>query len=120
MPNKALLTAAAAFIFSSSVMANDCKQPSVPDVPNGAEASLDIMISGQKAVKAFQADAQGYRGCLEAVLEDIKSTAEEGDKEAAAAFKAATDAYNASVAAEEKLASDFNSAIQAYKAANPN
>ncbi len=120
MFNKMFLTTAALLAFTNSLIASDCEQPGLPEVPNGAEASLDTMISGQKAVKAFQADAQAYRGCLEALLEDIKSTAEEGDKDAAAAFKTATDDYNASVAAEEKLATDFNSAIQAYKAANPN
>ncbi len=119
MLNKALLTATALVTFTSPILANECQQPKLPEIPDGAEASLEVMISGQKAVKAFQANAQDYRVCLETVLNDIKSTAEEGDKEAAAAFKAATDAYNASVAAEEKLASDFNSAIQNYKAANP-
>jgi hypothetical protein len=120
MFKRVFLTTAALLAFTNPLIASDCEQPGLPEVPNGAEASLDIMITGQKAVKAFQADAETYRGCLAAVLDDLKSTAEEGDKDAAAAFKAATDDYNASVAAEEKLASDFNSAIQAYKAANPN
>lgn len=119
MFNKVFLATATLLAFTNPLIASDCEQPGLPEVPKGAEASLEIMITGQKAVKAFQADAQTYRGCLEAELDAIKSTAEEGDKVAAAAFKAATDAYNASVAAEEKLASDFNTAIQAYKAANP-
>jgi len=119
--NKHLITGtfATALLLSCQTYAAECEAPATPEVPAGATATLEEMIAGQKSVKAFQADAQMFRQCVEGKLEGLKAAAAEGDEEAAEAFKNTTDAYNASVAAEEKLAEDFNTEIRAYKEANP-
>mgnify|MGYP006076878341 CR=1 FL=1 len=96
-----------------------CDTPAVPSAPDGSTATLDEMIAGQQAVKAFQAEAQEYRICLDEEMLISKAAAGEGDSEAKEDYKAQTDAYNASVSAEESVAGAFNSAIGAYKAANP-
>ena len=101
------------------LMAADCTAPAMPELPNGETATMEEMIAGQTAVKAFQSDAQAYRACLEAELGTLKASAAEGDEAAAKAFSDMTADYNASVADEEKVAGDFNNAIRAYKAANP-
>ena len=111
---KNLLLATA--IISPMSFAAQCSLSDLPELPNGKEATMDEMIAGQQAVKAFQADAQAFRACIDGELEGLKAAAEDGDKAAAESFKMKTDAYNASVAAEEQLAVDFNKQIKAFKA----
>lgn len=113
--------AAATLLATAPAFAADCSLSDAPEVPDGASATLEEMVAGQQAVKTFQADAQAYRACMDGEMAAIKAAAEadEVDEEAAARFKAATEAYNASVAAEEALAEDFNAEIRAYKEANP-
>lgn len=102
----------------------DCSAPDAPDVPDGASASYDEMIAGQKAVKEFQEANADYMSCLE---EDIAATeavandeaASDDDKaEAVTSHGKAVDTYNAAVIQEEEVAGEFNSEIQAYQAAN--
>lgn len=114
---KALLLATA--FTSTGALADECNLGEMPTLPNGATASMEEMVAGQQSIKAFQAEAQAYRTCLDEGMAAIKKAATDGDKESAEAFKAMTDDYNASVAAEEAIASDFNAQIRAYKAANP-
>ena len=106
----------ASVISSPAAMAADCSLSEVPELPNGKEATMDEMIAGQQAVKAFQADAQAFRACIDNELASLKEAAAEGDEAAAESFKMKTDAYNASVAAEEELAGEFNQQIKAFKA----
>lgn len=108
---------AASFITSLTAVA-ECTAPDQPALPDGTSSTMDEMIAGQKAVKAFQADVQAFRACLDEELESLKSAAADGDEAAAELFAAKTDAYNASVAAEEEVANNFNAQIRAYKEAN--
>jgi len=115
-PLKSLLFMAG--LLTSLTAVAECTLPEQPTIPDGATSTMDEMVAGQKAVKAFQADAQAFRVCLDEEMDGLKSAATEGDKAAAEAYAAKTDAYNASVAAEEKIANEFNAQIRAYKAAN--
>ena len=115
-PLKPLLFAAS-LLTSLTTMA-ECTAPDQPSLPDGASSTMDEMVAGQKAVKAFQADAQAYRACLDETIESLRSAAADGDEAAGESFAATTDAYNASVAAEEQVANDFNAQIRAYKEAN--
>lgn len=110
---------AASVLVTGQAFADDCQAPQLPTVPDGASSSLEEMVAGQQAVKAFQTDAQAFRACIDEGLAALKAAATDGDEAAAETFKANTDAYNASVSDEEKLAEDFNAAIRAYKEANP-
>ena len=107
-------------VASPIALADHCTGPDAPTLPDGATASMDDMLAGQKAVKAFQADAIAYRGCLEGHMDKLKEAASEGDDSAGGKYEAMTEQYNASVSAEDTLAADFNTAIRSYKAANPN
>jgi len=109
---------ATGLLASAPVFAADCVMPETPELPDGTSATMDEMISGQKAFKAFQADAQAFRDCVDETMEAMKAAADEGEEAAVAKYTAAVKDYNGSVAAEEKLAEEFNSAIRAYKAAN--
>ncbi len=109
---------------SAYVAADDCVIPSLPEVPEGSDASMEQMIAIQKAVKVFQADNLDYMACLEPALntagENAKKTGSKEEKSAAKALYTEQEAtYNAAVSIEEKLVSDFNAAIRAYKAASP-
>lgn len=101
------------------VAANDCTMPDMPSIPDGSTATMEEMIAGQSAVKAYQADVESYRGCQDGRMQALRAAVEEGDPGAAPAFEEATAAYNESVTLEEQLAERFNQAIRAYKAANP-
>ena len=99
-------------LLAGATLANAaCDTPEMPSAPDGSTATMDEMIAGQQAVKAFQADSLEYRGCLDEVMLSLEHDLER--------YQTQTEAYNASVSAEESVAGAFNSAIAAYKAANP-
>lgn len=104
-------------------MAGECVAPETPELPNGATSSMEQMLAGQKAVKAFQTANLEYMSCLESNLnaaEEAVKAAAEGDKAAAeAAYEKAVESYNAAVSKEEEIAGQFNTEIREYKAANP-
>jgi hypothetical protein len=79
---------------STASIADDCTAPPSPTPPDGATASMEQMLAGQKAVKAFQAANTDYRSCLDPLV-------------------------TASVSAEEEVANEFNVALREYKEANP-
>ncbi len=122
--NKIRFALLALALSSSAGMAGDCDGPPPPSLPDGATASMEEMLAGQKAVKEYQAANLDYMGCLEkkftaAEAAALESTSEEEKREAQAAHQKAVDAYNAAVSQEEEIAGQFNTEIKAYKAANP-
>lgn len=106
---------------SAVATAADCNKPSKPSLPDGATATKEQMLAGQKAVKAFQSDLFNYRGCLEAIIEKSRAAAKgaaEGDFEKAQTiYNQATNAYNEAVSMEQDIAGQFNTEIREYKAA---
>ena len=108
---------------SGIALAADCVAPEKPPMPDGANASLEEMLAGQKAVKAFQAGNVEYMKCLEGNFMAAEANAKESPDPATRAIAAAEydesfDAYNAAVSAEEEVAGEFNVELRAYKAAN--
>ncbi|MCB1687378.1 MAG: hypothetical protein KDI33_02780 [Halioglobus sp.] len=106
---------------SMASFAEDCTTPTTPTLPDGATATLEQMLAGQKAVKDFQAMNTAYRSCLEPQIAAAE-TAAAGDSpgpELIEALKVLTDNYNASVSKEEELATQFNTELREYKEANP-
>ena len=99
----------------SSELTTKCKSyPQQPNIPNGTKASMDEMVAAQKAIKAYQAQAQSYRSCLDGVMAGWDSSGGIPDeigqkKDIAVAF------YNRSVADEEEVANLFNTSLRAYK-----
>ncbi len=121
--NRIKLSALGLALLSSASFAGDCKQPAAPELPDGTKSSMEQMLEGQKAVKAFQTANLEYMGCLEKEFTAAEAASKEGsDEEKAAAMEKhgkAVDAYNAAVSKEEEVAGEFNTQIRAYKAANP-
>lgn len=116
----------ATLALGSTVAMADCEKPDSPSLPDGATASMDDMLAGQKAVKTFQEANLEYMGCLEESFTAAKSRIESGevrDNETAEELKSnyekAVDDYNAAVSMEETVAGQFNTEIREFKAANP-
>jgi hypothetical protein len=106
---------------SAQAVAEGCTAPDSPTLPDGSTATLEQMLDGQAAVKAYQASNTEYRSCLEPLIgaAETAASAEEPTQEQIDALKALNEQYNASVSAEEDLAGKFNTELKAYKAANP-
>lgn len=114
--------AALGFALVSTASFADCTAPASAVLPaDGAKASLEEMIEGQKAVKTFQTANLEYMSCLTEKMNTAEAAAKDGDDKAKAAAQAehtaAVEAYNKAVTEEEKLAGDFNTALKAYKGA---
>lgn len=116
-------------VFSTAAMAQESASgevsgkcgaaPQQPNIPNGMKASMDEMLTAQKRIKAYQADSQKYRACIDELMAEWDSSTKDADdetkkataqkKEIAVAF------YNRSVSDEEDVANMFNTAIHAFK-----
>lgn len=105
---------------STFSVASDCVKPDKPTVPDGASASLEDMLNGQKAVKSFQAANMDYMKCLEEAHNAAEAAApDRSEDEKKAAWDKFEETYNAAVSQEEEVAGQFNTEIREYKAANP-
>lgn len=111
-------TALALALGSTSALAADCEMPAAPALPDGASSSMEQMLEGQKAVKAFQAANLDYMKCLEPAMAAASAATEAGEEGAAENYKALEEQYNGAVSVEEEVAGQFNTEIREYKAAN--
>lgn len=104
-------------------IAGECVTPEAPTLPDGANASMEDMLTGQKAVKTYQTANLEYMGCLEKEFTAAEAATQQGtDEEKAAAqasYDKAVNAYNEAVSLEEEVAGQFNTEIREFKAANP-
>jgi hypothetical protein len=80
---------------------------------------MEDMVASQGEVKAFQAANAGYLTCVDDQMTAEKAAMDEGDRDADERYALAAADYNAAVSREEQVAADFNTAIKAFKAANP-
>ncbi|MEZ5503025.1 MAG: hypothetical protein R3E50_10335 [Halioglobus sp.] len=106
---------------SAASIAGECTAPSLPTLPDGTTATLEQMLTGQKAVKDFQAANSAYRECLDPLVSaaEVQAAGDSPSEEAQATLKQLNDDYNGSVSREEELADKFNTELRNYKAANP-
>jgi hypothetical protein len=106
---------------SAASIADECTAPTLPTLPDGATASLEQMLAGQKAVKDYQAANSEYRTCLEPQVSaaEVAAAGDSPGPELQETLKQLNDEYNASVSKEEELAIMFNTELREYKEANP-
>lgn len=94
-----------------------CDYPDRVLVPNGSTATKEDMVTGQRGVKAYVAAMEVYLDCIveeEKAARDAMGAMDadqEQDREDMLNKK-----YNAAVDEMERLAAQFNSEVQAYKA----
>lgn len=114
---KSVSALALALSVAAGASAADCTYPKKIDVPNGAQASKDDMLEGQRAMKDYMADMNRYLDCIEA--ETIASIEEDEAPEVTAErSRLLSEKHNAAVDEMERLAAEFNAQVRAYKAAN--
>lgn len=108
--------AIASFVFSTP-LALACDYPQRVDIPNGATATKDEMITGQRAVKDYMASMDEYLACIEQEEKDTLNTMTEiSEEERTVRAEALIKKHNAAVEEMELVAARFNEEVRAYKA----
>ena len=122
MMNILFKSAVATTILAISPLALACDYPAAVDIPNGATATKDEMVSGVNAFKAWQQALAEYRECIKAetaeaiaALADSGASAEDQEQSKMALGKQLTQKHDASVDDEMTRAEDMNAQIKAYK-----
>lgn len=96
----------------------ECIYPKAPsDMPNGAKATEDEMVTGMKAVKEYNTQVTAYLSCLDMQLDaDIAAAGTDAKPEQVAQIKAINaKRHNAAVEELEAHAARFNEQVKAYK-----
>jgi hypothetical protein len=97
----------------------DCPYPPAPDkLPDGATATLEQMVAGQKAVQAYQKAINDYNACIDKGLDD--AIAKGGDQlkpeQKAEMQKLEAQKHNAAVDQLQGVADRFNEQVKIFKA----
>jgi len=99
---------------------NTCVQPYAPTVPNGASASKEEMLSAHDEVMAFIRASDNFQDC---VILDIQTQRAARERDQKTLDPAIADEATARISAnqreKERVGAEFNTAVQAYKAAHP-
>lgn len=118
---KGLFVIAAIAAVSAGPVYADCSYPPPPDkIPDGNTATLDEMVSAQKAVKEYDKAVNAYLACIQ--LERSDAVAKAGDKPTEEQKKALADIervevqkHNAAVDQDQQVADRFNEQVKIYK-----
>jgi hypothetical protein len=97
----------------------DCTYPAAPaKIPDGASATLEEMIAGQKAVNEYQKAINDYTACIDKELD--ANIAKAGDKlkpeQKADMQKVEAQKHNAAVDQLQSIADRFNEQVKVFKA----
>jgi len=116
---KALLSLAFTAALAATPLYADCPYPAAPDkLPDGATATLEDMIAGQKAVQAYQKAINDYTACIDKQLDD--SIAAQGDKlkpeQKTDMQRVEAQKHNAAVDQLQSVADRFNEQVKIFKA----
>jgi hypothetical protein len=94
-----------------------CDYPEHTSIPNGATATKEEMIAGQKGVKKFMAEMEAYLACIADEDKEQRAGIEEPDPIVEAQRdEMLVKKHNAAVEDMEKVAAAFNEEVRAYKA----
>ena len=116
---KAFLAMAAVTALTAAPVYADCPYPPAPSkVPDGASATMEDMLAGQRAVKAYDKAINDYVACIDKELQD--SIAAAGDKlkpeQKADMEKVEAQKHNAAIDQEQSVADRFNEQVKVFKA----
>ena len=108
--------AAATLLLAAAPAGLACDYPQRAEVPDGATATKDEMLSGQAAVKDYMTAMETYLACIEKAEKDtVASMPDITDEERASRDAALTKKYNAAVQEMELVPARFNEEVRAYK-----
>jgi hypothetical protein len=116
---KAFLAMAAVTVLTAAPVYADCPYPAAPNkIPDGATASMEDMLAGQKAVKEYDKSINDYVACIDKELQD--SIAKAGDKlkpeQKTDMEKVEAQKHNAAIDQEQSVADRFNEQVKVFKA----
>ena len=97
----------------------DCPYPPAPDkLPDGATATLEQMVAGQKTVQAYQKAINDYNACIDKALDDALTKG--GDQlkpeQKQEMQKLEAQKHNAAVDQLQGVADRFNEQVKIFKA----
>jgi hypothetical protein len=97
----------------------DCTYPAAPaKLPDGASATLDEMLAGQKTVKEYDTAIKAYVDCIDKELDQKITSA--GDKlkpeQKADMQKVEAQKHNAAIDQLQGVADRFNEQVKVFKA----
>ncbi|MBM4232326.1 MAG: hypothetical protein FJ184_16640 [Gammaproteobacteria bacterium] len=97
-----------------------CTYPKAPDsIPDGSTSTLEQMLAGQRAVKAFDASITEYQACLETEHNAaLAANPQLTDEQKAERVKILAQKQNAAVDEAQGLADRLNAQIRVYKEKN--
>jgi hypothetical protein len=116
---KALPAMSFAAILAAGPALADCPYPPAPDkLPDGATATLEQMVAGQKAVNAYQKAINDYTACIDKELEEAIAKAGDKLKPAQKTDMQRVEAqkHNAAVDQLQAVADRFNEQVKVFKA----
>lgn len=116
---KALPALAVTTVLSAGAAYADCPYPAPPDkLPDGATATLQDMLTGQKAVGEYNKAVNDYVSCIDKEVED--AIAKGGDKlkpeQKADMQRVETQKHNAAIDQLQSIADRFNEQVKVFKA----
>lgn len=116
---KAFLALAAIAALAAGAAHADCPYPAAPDkLPDGATATLQDMLAGQKAVGEYNKAITDYTSCIDKEVDD--AIAKGGDKlkpeQKADMQRIATQKHNAAIDQLQSVAARFNEQVKVFKA----
>ena len=115
---KALLALVATMALSAAAYA-DCPYPHAPDkIPDGATATMQDMLAGQKAIGEYNKSINDYVACIDKEVDD--AIAKAGDKlkpeQKADMQRIANQKHNAAIDQLQSVADRFNEQVKVFKA----
>jgi len=117
--NKIMKSAISVAILLVAHSALACDYPERVEMPDGATATKEAMIAGQKGVKSYMAAMDEYLACIEgdeaAAVVALGDVDEDTKRQRAEMFNKK---YNAAVEQMNLVAEEFNVQVRAYKDIN--
>lgn len=93
-----------------------CDYPHRVDVPDGATATKEEMITGQRDIKNYMAAMEKYLSCIEAAEQKtVAGTGESGEDARQQEIQMFNKKYNAAVEEMNLVAEKFNVQVRTYK-----
>lgn len=120
--NKAAILAlgAALGLAAPGLALADCQRPTAPAAIDGKTATIEQIKAGKEAVTAFINDSDTYQTCVIDAFKAKKAAAEASKTKLDPSLaKAAEAEVNANQDEKQRVGSQFNAAVKAYRAAHP-
>jgi hypothetical protein len=111
------LTLALITLAASGAAHATCIYPRAPDkLPDGATATYDEMVAGQKVVQQFNEDINAYNSCLDLELADLAKSGAYDENRLQELRVIQAKKNNAAVDEVQAIADRFNEQLRVFKA----